>query len=276
MAASMIDAPVITSLQNPHIKQAIRLRNRRERDKTKLYLIEGYRELLRALSQKAEIDTIYFCPELFLGSSENALLANASVSGIKLIQVSKPAFTKISYRDRPDGLLGIGQQQFRSLSECRDFLTERTNPIILILETLEKPGNLGSIIRSADGAGAGAIFVCDPATDIHNPNVIRASVGTFFSIPLFVMTSQEALLLLQRHGIPVYATSPDASALYCEIDYRTPVAFAMGREQVGLSQFWIDNATTSIAIPMRGIADSLNVSNATTILLYEALRQRSL
>lgn len=276
MAAYMIDAPLITSMQNPHIKQAARLRNRRERDETKLYLIEGYRELLRALQQRAKIDTIYFCPELFLGSSENALLEKASRLGIKLIQLSVPAFTKISYRDRPDGLLGIGEQQFRTLLECDSFLKQRTNPIILIVETLEKPGNLGSIIRSADGAGAEAIFVCDPATDIHNPNVIRASVGTFFSIPLFVMTSQEALMLLQKHKIPVYATSPDAAALYYEIDYRASVAFAMGREQVGLSQFWLKNATKSISIPMRGIADSLNVSNATTILLYEALRQRNL
>lgn len=272
----MIDAPVITSMQNPHIKQAARLRNRRERDETKLYLIEGYRELLRALQQTAKINTIYFCPELFLGSSENALLDNASKSGIKRVQLSVPAFTKISYRDRPDGLLGIGQQQFRTLLECDIFLKERINPILLIVETLEKPGNLGSIIRSADGAGADAIFVCDPATDIHNPNVIRASVGTFFSIPLFVMTSHEALTLLQKYRIPVYATSPDAASLYDELDYRTSVAFAMGREQVGLSQFWLKNATTSISIPMRGIADSLNVSNATTILLYEALRQRSL
>ncbi|MGL4348864.1 MAG: TrmH family RNA methyltransferase [Chlamydiales bacterium] len=272
----MIESSVITSLQNPHVKEAVRLRNRRERDKTKLYLIEGYRELLRALQQKAKINTIYFCPELFLGSSETTLLENASESGIKLIELAKPAFAKISYRDRPDGLLGIGQQQFRTLDDCDTFLKQKINPILLIVETLEKPGNLGSIIRSADGSGADAIFVCDPATDIHNPNVIRASVGTFFSIPIFVMTSQEALRILQKHKIPVYATSPDATILYYEIDYTTAMAFAMGREQVGLSKFWLECATASIVIPMRGAADSLNVSNAATILLYETLRQRNL
>lgn len=272
----MIDAPLIVSLQNPHVKQAVRLRNRRERDETKLYLIEGYRELLRALEQKAKIDTVYFCPEFFLGSSETNLLDKASEAGIKLIHLSKAAFTKISYRDRPDGLLAIGEQQFRTLQDCENFLLKKINPILLIVETLEKPGNLGSIIRSADGAGADAILVCDPATDIHNPNVIRSSVGTFFSMPLFVMSSQEALGILQKHKIPVYATSPDATTLYHQIDCRKSVAFAMGREQIGLSKFWLGGADASIVIPMRGIADSLNVSNATTILLYETLRQRSL
>lgn len=272
----MIEASLVVSLQNPHVKQAVRLRNRRERDETKLYLIEGYRELLRALEQKTKIDTIYFCPELFLGSSESNLLELAQESGIKLIQLSKPAFIKISYRDRPDGLLGIGKQQFRTLQDCENFLLQRTNPILLVVESLEKPGNLGSIIRSADGAQADAIFVCDPATDIHNPNVIRASVGTFFSIPLFVMSSQDALAILQKHNILVYATSPEATTLYHQIDCRKSVAFALGKEQTGLSQFWLEGADASIAIPMLGIADSLNVSNAATILLYETLRQRSL
>lgn len=272
----MIDAPLIVSLQNSHVKQAVRLRNRRERDETKLYLIEGYRELLRALEQKAKIDRIYFCPEFFLGSSETNLLDRASEAAIKLIQLSKVAFAKISYRDRPDGLLGIGEQEFRTVQDCESFLLQRINPILLIVETLEKPGNLGSIIRSADGAGADAILVCDPATDIHNPNVIRASVGTFFSMPLFVMSSQEALRILQKHKIPVYATSPDATTLYHQIDCRNAVAFAMGKEQVGLSKFWLEGADASIVIPMLGIADSLNVSNAATILLYETLRQRSL
>lgn len=272
----MIESSVITSLQNPHVKQVVRLRNRRERDETKLYLIEGYRELLRALQQKAKIDTIYFCPELFLGISEIDLLDTASQQGIKRFQLSNHAFTKISYRDRPDGLLGVGQQEFRTLDDCEKFLAQKIDPILLIVETLEKPGNLGSIIRSADGAGVDAIFVCDPATDIHNPNVIRASVGTVFSMPLFVMTSEEALRILHKYKIPVYATTPHATTLYHQIDYKKAVAFAMGREQIGLSEFWLKNASASIVIPMRGIADSLNVSNATTILLYETLRQRSL
>lgn len=274
MGTFMNDNPVITSLQNPQVKQLVKLRNRRERDETKLYIIEGYRELLRALEQNAKLETIYFCPELFLGSSENSLLERASAMGIKLALLSTAAFRKVSYRDRPDGLLGVGEQQFRTLKEAESLLTRTKNPIILIVETLEKPGNLGSIIRSSDGAGVDAIFVCDPATDIHNPNVIRSSVGTFFSIPLFVTTSGEAHALLERHKVPIYATSPDSSIVYCELDYRGPTAFAMGREQVGLSSFWLDRATQVISIPMLGIADSLNVSNATTILLYETLRQR--
>ena len=232
------------------------------------------RDSLRALQQKTKLETIYFCPELFLGTSENSLLDSAIQRGIKLIQLSTAAFSKVSYRDRPDGLLGVGEQQFRTLEEAESLLTHAKNPMLLIVETLEKPGNLGSIIRSADGAGVDAIFVCDPATDIHNPNVIRSSVGTCFSIPLFVTTSFDAHALLEKYKVPIYATSPDTSTLYCELDYRGPTAFAMGREQVGLSKFWFEKATQVIAIPMLGIADSLNVSNATTILLYETLRQR--
>lgn len=274
MATFMNESSIITSLQNPQVKQLVKLRNRRERDRANLYLIEGYRELLRAMQQKAKIETIYFCPELFLGTSENSLLDNARELGIKLVSLSTAAFSKVSYRDRPDGLLGVGEQQFRTLDEADALLTRTKNPILLIVETLEKPGNLGSIIRSADGAGVDAIFVCDPGTDIHNPNVIRSSVGTCFSIPLFVTTSSDAHALLEKYGVPIYATSPDNSTLYCELDYRGPTAFAMGREQVGLSSFWFEKATQVISIPMLGLADSLNVSNATTILLYETLRQR--
>lgn len=271
----MNESPIITSLQNQQIKQLVKLRNRRERDRANLYLIEGYRELMRAVQQKAKIETIYFCPELFLGTSESSLLDHATELGIKLVSLSTAAFSKVSYRDRPDGLLGVGQQQFRALGEVEALLTRIKNPMILIVETLEKPGNLGSIIRSADGAGVDAIFVCDPATDIHNPNVVRSSVGTCFSIPLFVTTSSDAHTLLERYKVPIYATSPDSSTLYYELDYTGPTAFAMGREQVGLSNFWFQKATQVISIPMRGVADSLNVSNATTILLYETLRQRT-
>lgn len=274
MATFMNKSPVITSLQNPLVKQLVKLRNRRERDHAKLYLIEGYRELHRAVEQKAKLDAIYFCPELFLGNSESSLLESAGKLGINLISLSKAAFHKVSYRDRPDGLLGVGKQQFRTLDEAEAILMRTTSPLLLIVETLEKPGNLGSIIRSADGAGVDAIFVCDPGTDIHNPNVIRSSVGTCFSIPLFVTTSRDAYALLEKYKVPLYATSPDSFTLYCELDYRGPTAFAMGREQVGLSSFWFEKATQVISIPMLGLADSLNVSNATTILLYETIRQR--
>jgi len=266
----------IISVQNPHVKEIVRLRNRRHRDETKLYLVEGYREILRAMEKKASLKSLYFCRDYFLGDNEEDLLQQAWDNGLEIAELSEHAFKKISYRDRPDGLLAIAYQKSLLLDELEIILQDKPSPFLLIVEALEKPGNLGSIIRSADGAGVDAIFVCDHGTDIYNPNVIRSSVGTFFSVPLIQAESKEAFEWLQKRNIPIMAASPSARALYTQVDYTKSVAFAVGREQIGLSTFWMDRADQTVSIPMMGIADSLNVSNAATLLLYEVVRQRKL
>jgi TrmH family RNA methyltransferase len=258
----------ITSLQNARIKDVVKLRERRERDKTDLFLIEGYRELKRALDAKRSVSMIFYCPELFLGSNERTLLDQ---SGAELIQCTEEVFLKISYRDRPDGLLGIAPQVHLSLSD----LKLKKNPFLVIAESIEKPGNLGTILRSCDAAGVDAVIVCDPTTDIHNPNVVRSSVGTLFTLPVIEADSFETLAFLKEKSIAVVAATPHAKLEFTKTDLSGPVAIAVGTEQYGLSEQWMKEADISVKIPMFGIADSLNVASATTLMLYEVVRQRA-
>lgn len=259
----------ITSLQNPRIKEAVRLRDRRSRDETGLFLIEGYRELKRAVDAGRKITTVFYCPDLFLGENESALLEK---SGAELVLCSPEVFAKISYRDRPDGLLGIGPQLHLRLSDLR--LSK--NPFLVIAEGIEKPGNLGTILRSCDAAGVDAVIVCDKTTDIHNPNVVRSSVGTLFTLPVIEAGSVETLIFLKEKKIQIAAATPDAKLEYTQADFSIPVAIAVGTEQLGLSEAWMKEADCQVRIPMHGVADSLNVASATTLLLYEVVRQRSL
>jgi TrmH family RNA methyltransferase len=259
----------ITSLQNQRIKDAVRLRDRRERDKTGLFLVEGYRELKRALDAGREMTSIFYCTDLFLGSNALALLDR---SGAELIPCTREVFAKISYRDRPDGLLGVAPQLHLSLSD----LKLPKNPFIVIAESIEKPGNLGTILRSCDGAGVDAVIVCDRTTDIHNPNVVRSSVGTLFTLPVLEAEGSETLAFLKKNGIAIAAATPDAKLEYTKSDFSGAIAIAVGTEQLGLSEAWMSQADCQVRIPMRGTADSLNVASATTLLLYEVVRQRSL
>lgn len=259
----------ITSLQNPRIKEAVRLRDRRARDETGLFLIEGYRELKRAVDAGRKIESIFYCPELFLGENERALL---DASGAELLLCSHEAFAKVSYRDRPDGLLGLALQQHLRLTDLR----LPKNPFLVIAESIEKPGNLGTILRSCDAAGVDAVIVCDRTTDIHNPNVVRSSVGTLFTLPVIEAGSVETLAFLKEKNIHIAAATPDAKLEYTQADFSIPIAIAVGTEQLGLSAAWMSRADCQVRIPMHGVADSLNVASATTLLLYEVVRQRSL
>jgi len=263
-------AEKITSLQNPKIKAAVKLQNRRERDQTKTFLVEGYRELLRAVDGKAPLETLFYSPDHFLGENEEALLQTIRKKGATLYEVTKEVFAKLSYRDRPDGLLAIAKQKPLALAD----LKLKKNPFLLIAETIEKPGNLGSILRSCDAAGVDALFVCDRRTDIYNPNVVRSSVGTLFTLPTIEIETEAALAFLKKENIPLLAATPDATARYTDIDQTGPVAVAVGSEQYGLSERFLKAATHTIQIPMFGYADSLNVAAATTLLLYEVVRQR--
>ncbi len=249
----------------------MRLRERRERDDARLFLVEGYREVRRALEKNARLQELYFCPEWFLGGNEPALLEQARIAGAELLELSKEAFTKCSYRDRPDGLLAVAPQWRRGLAG----LALGAQPLVLVVESIEKPGNLGTILRSADAAGVDAVIVCDPVTDIFNPNVVRSSTGVLFSVPVVVADSAVVLAWLHEKGIRVVATTPDTPNLYTQIDLRGPLAIVMGSEQYGLSQFWLKESNALVRIPMAGQADSLNVAMATIITLFEAVRQRN-
>ena len=261
---------IITSLQNPRLKRLVRLRDRRSRDEEGAFLIEGYREVRRALEKKVALTEVYYAPDWFLGENERPLLAEAQAAGAALVEVSRDAFAKVAYRERPDGILAVAPQWRRSL----DGLDLPAVPFLLVVEAIEKPGNLGTILRGADAAGCHAVIVCDPVTDLFNPNVVRASTGVLFSVPCVVAESSAVAAWLRSRGVRAVATTPAAPGLYTEADLRGPLAVIMGSEQYGLSEFWLRSADASVRIPMAGQADSLNVAMAALITLFEAVRQR--
>lgn len=264
----------LSSVQNPRIKQLVKLRDRSEREETDQFLIEGYRELLRAVDAGHPITTLFFCPELFLGSNEQFLIDRMRKNGAEIISCTEPVFQKISYRDRPDGLLAIAKQKHLTLQDFDQILSGKNSPFLVVAEAIEKPGNLGTILRSSDAVGLDGLIVCDRCTDIHNPNVVRASVGTLFTVPVAETKGDETLSWLKSKNIQIVAATPSAKKEFTEVDLTGPIAIAVGTEQLGLSKRWMEEADIQVRIPMNGVADSLNVAMATTLLLYEALRQR--
>jgi TrmH family RNA methyltransferase len=272
----------ITSLQNPHVKQLVRLRDRRPRDEAGQFLIEGFREAKRALEAGVKPVEFYYSPDWFLGANEPALIEEARMAGAQLFELSKEAFEKVSYRDRPDGLLAVAPQWKRTLADLKVPGAAEAGPgpaaakppLLLVVEAIEKPGNLGTLLRGADAAGVDAVVVCDPVTDIFNPNVVRSSTGVLFSMPVIVAESGEVRSWLRTRGIRAVATTPAAPALYSNADLRGPLAIVMGSEQYGLSEFWLKESDLLVRIPMAGQADSLNVAMAAIITLFEAVRQR--
>jgi TrmH family RNA methyltransferase len=250
------------------VKEANKLWKKSARDESGLFLIEGYRELSRAIGSGIKIKTLFICEELFLGSHEGELIAQVDKG--KRVHCIASLFKKLSYRDRPDGLLAIAHQKKMQLSE----LPHKEKELFIIAEAIEKPGNLGTILRTADGVGASAVLVVDRCTDIFNPNVVRASVGTCFTVPVVECTLDEALLFLKKREVTLIAATPHATKNYTEMDLAGSIAIALGTEQYGLSQAILEASDIQVCIPMRGVADSLNVAMAATILLYEALAQR--
>jgi TrmH family RNA methyltransferase len=260
---------LITSLQNPKVKEVVKLRDRRPRDELGLFIIEGYRELKRAIEAGVEIQSLFYCPSMFLGVNEDYL--KDQCKSAHLYECTIDVFKKISYRDRPDGLLGLAPQMHLKLSD----LKLKKNPFIVVAESIEKPGNLGTILRSCDAAGVDAVIVCDRTTDIHNPNVVRSSVGTLFTIPVIEASTEETLAFFKHHNIAVVAATPHAKEEFTRSNFKVPLAIVVGTEQYGLSENWMKNADIAVRIPMFGVADSLNVASATTLLLYEVVRQRN-
>lgn len=259
---------MITSSQNPNVKEVNKLWKKNFRDESGLFLIEGYRELSRALLKGVEIKTLFICEELFLGSHEGELIAQVDRGSV--LPCLPSLYKKFSYRDRPDGLLAIAYQKKMKLEE----LSKEPKALFILAEAIEKPGNLGTILRTADAVGADGVIIVDRCTDLFNPNVVRASVGTCFTVPIVESSLEEALLFLAERKIAIVASTPHASMNYTEADLSGGVAIALGTEQYGLSERLLEASTLRVRIPMCGVADSLNVAMAASVLLYEALSQR--
>jgi TrmH family RNA methyltransferase len=260
---------VITSLQNPRIKQVLRLRERRERDRAGQMLVEGADEIALALAGGARPSVLFYCPDLAPAGAE-ALAARAEQAGAERVEVRAAVFHKLAYRENPDGLLAVMPAPARRLER----LQPGARPLLLVAEAVEKPGNLGALLRSADACAVDGVIVCDPATDLNNPNVVRSSRGTLFTVPVAEASTTEAQAWLRARHIAIVAATPRASQPYTYADLSGPVAIAVGTEDEGLSAAWLTQADLQVRIPMLGRVNSLNVSTAATLLLYEALRQR--
>lgn len=257
----------LTSLHNPTIKNLVKLRQRRERDRQQLLLIDGARALALALRNAFPLLTIYVAEAAL--TAHAALLQHARDAALAQRVVSAAVFSKIGYGDHPDGILAVATQPNVALSSLPQ---PETVPLYLIAEGLEKPGNLGAILRSADAAGVTAVLVCDSRTDIWNPNVIRASQGAFCTVPIAATTAAESQRWLQQQGVQIIAATPTARIRYTEINFCGPSALVLGAEHAGLSRAW--HQASQVGIPMAGQVDSLNVAQAASIILFEALRQR--
>jgi TrmH family RNA methyltransferase len=256
----------ITSTQNPKIKNLIALDKPRERKKQCLFVIEGKKEIAMALNAGYKMGNLFFCEELIARKELEALGASDKL----LVPVSKEVFEKIAIRENSGGVLAVAEQKIHRLEDIQ----LSANPLILILESVEKPGNLGAILRTADAAGVDAVIICDPQTDFYNPNVIRSSIGCLFTVATASATSQDTLQWLATNKIGIYCTYLKASQPYHLIDYKKPSAIVMGTESTGLSDSWIKASTANIIIPMQGAIDSMNVSTAAAVVVFEAKRQR--
>jgi TrmH family RNA methyltransferase len=254
----------ITSLQNPRVKYIVKLRDdKRQRKQDGLMLVEGYDEIQLALSAGYQPQTLFYAPEL--------VSRNLSGGNAEKITANRAAFEKMSYRENPDGWLAV----FPIPSASLDHLKLSESPLVIVAESIEKPGNLGAILRTADATHIDAVLVCDPRVDLWNPNVVRASRGALFSVPTVECDNPSAFAWLKSRKISILAATPAAEAIYSDINLREPTAIAVGTEDEGLTDFWMSNADVKVKIPMMGKVNSLNVSVSTALILYEAVRQRS-
>ncbi len=263
---------IITSAVNPGVKFARKLlRSRKERDSSGLAVIEGYRAVSRAVSAGVRFQTCYYAPSLFLGGNEGALLRSVESSGGRPVEVSPDVLERMSYRDRPEGIVAVIEIRSRALAD----LPENPKGLYLVAEDIEKPGNLGAMLRSLDGAGADGLILCGLRSDIYNPNVVAASTGAVFSFPVAEVSREEALDWFRKLGVLVVAATPEAEMDFLDADLAGGVALVVGAEQYGLSDFWKGNADARVSIPMAGrVVDSLNVATAAAVMLFEAVRQR--
>ena len=257
----------ITSVQNPFIKQLIQLQDKAKvRKQLGLFVIEGQREIELAIKGGYEVETLLFCPEL----SGKAEKLKIQIAEDLKIEVSKDVYQKIAYRDTTEGIIAIAKSKPLQLSD----LKVGKNPLILVAEGLEKPGNLGALLRTADAANIDAVIIANPKSDMYNPNIVRSSVGCLFTPQIAVATSEEAIAFLKENNINIYCATLQDSATYHTQNYNEPSALVVGTEATGITEIWRQNATKNINIPMQGVIDSMNVSVAAAILVFEAKRQR--
>ena len=267
----MTTESLITSLQNPKIKRLVALQQKSsERRSSGVFVVEGIRELYHCLEARYTINALFFCPEILGNQKENQRLY-ALAESVRSYQVSREVYAKMAYRDSTEGVMA--EVEIRTLTLQDLSLPEK--PLIVVLESVEKPGNLGAILRSADAAAADAVIVCDPLTDLFNPNLIRSSIGAIFTVPCLTCSSEECIAFLKERNIHILTAQLQDSQLYYDTDMRQGTAIVMGTESTGLTNIWREAADAHIRIPMLGKLDSLNVSVSAAILLFEAVRQRT-
>ncbi|OQY46805.1 MAG: hypothetical protein B6242_06810 [Anaerolineaceae bacterium 4572_78] len=278
--------PIITSLQNPTIKNLVKLRQRRHRDKQGYFLIDGKHALYLALKNNFPVETIFLRRTdslsihgqagnlSYMGSDK--ILPLAQKQEIQLQPVSQAVFQKIGYGDNPDGILGLAPYMERQNLLCQPNQSLMLQGLYIITEDLEKPGNLGAILRSADGASVTGIIVCNSRTDIYNPNMVRASRGACFTVPIAQANTSEVIEWLNKNHVQILTTFPTATRPYFEVDMCSATAIVVGNEHHGLTDVWHDKASLVIpvCIPMMGQLNSLNVAQTATIFMFEAVRQR--
>jgi TrmH family RNA methyltransferase len=254
---------MITSSSNEQLKRLRRLRKRRDRDDEGVFLVEGYRQVRRAVDAGVEIEALFAAPDLYQGEGEAELAA-----ALQATDVASGAFASITTRDRPDGLLAVARQFDTSLA------AQRTSDVfLLVAEGVERPGNLGTMVRTACAAGVTGIVAADPQTDVFAPETVRASVGTLFAQPVSVAPADETAAWLQANGIAIVTASPEGDTAYWEVDLgKRPVAIVVGSEQHGVTPLWFDVADAVVHLPMAGV-DSVNVAAAASVLLFDAVRQ---
>ena len=259
----------ITSPQNPFIKQLVLLKEKsRERKKTGQFLIEGKRELSLAIKGGYKIETLLFFSDLFSESEAKAM----SSYGIEIIEISKEVFQKLAHRDTTEGVIAVVNSKKHELEELR---LKSKNPLILVAEAPEKPGNVGALLRTADAANVDAVIIANPKSDLYNPNIIRSSVGCVFTTEIATASSGNTIEFLKKYNFNIFSAILQESQSYHTQDYTLPTAIVVGTEATGLTQEWRDAATQNISIPMQGVIDSMNVSVAAGILIFEAKRQRN-
>jgi TrmH family RNA methyltransferase len=261
----------ITSLQNPRAKSAMSLREREHRDQTGLMLIDGLQELGCALHNHHIPVEIYWCPEACKDDAKQAV-EECRRRGAKMYECSRKVLEKITYGNVSGGWVAVAPQVKHQLEK----LPPAKPALIIVAEKVEKPGNLGSILRSADAAGANAVIVCDGATDVNNPNVVRNSRGAVFTVPVVESSNEATRAWLRQRGVRIVATTPHTEHTYTNVDFLRDTALVVGSEHEGLSSFWLEAADLQVRIPMLGQMDSLNVSHVVTVVLYEAVRQRGM
>jgi RNA methyltransferase, TrmH family len=257
----------ITSAQNPYIKSLLLLQEKaKARKQTGTFLIEGKREILLAIKGGYRIETLLFYPELISENEINKLVQNTT----DLIEINKDIFEKLAYRESTEGVIAVANSKSFNLSDLK--LNE--NPLLLIAEAPEKPGNIGALLRTADAANLDAVIIANPKGDLYNPNIVRSSVGCLFTNQIATGTTSEIIAFLKERKINFYCATLQNSTSYHTQDYTMPSALVVGTEATGLSQEWREAATQNIIIPMQGEIDSMNVSVAAAILIFEAKRQR--